>query len=169
MASDENDRAKTTLAELGEFAVIDQLVWGREQPPVVMVGPGDDAAVVLAADGRTVVSTDMLIEGGTSDWTGRPRATSAARPSPRTRPTSRPWVQRPLPSSSRSALPARRPVTTCSHCTTACGGGPQVRGGIAGGDLVAAPQWVISVTALGDLQFARPSSWTVPALVTRWR
>ena len=35
----------------------------REQPPVVVLGPGDDAAVVRAADGRTVVSTDMLVEG----------------------------------------------------------------------------------------------------------
>ena len=30
---------------------------------MVALGPGDDAAVVMAPDGRTVVSTDMLVEG----------------------------------------------------------------------------------------------------------
>ena len=60
MASEE---PATSLAGLGEFAVIDRLVAGRDQPPVVAVGPGDDAAVVVAADGKTVVSTDMLVEG----------------------------------------------------------------------------------------------------------
>ncbi len=58
MASEEHAE---TLAGVGEFAVIDRLVAGRDQPPSVAVGPGDDAAVVLAADGRTVVSTDMLV------------------------------------------------------------------------------------------------------------
>ena len=52
-----------SLAGLGEFAVIDRLIAGRDQPAVVAVGPGDDAAVVAAGDGRTVVSTDMLVEG----------------------------------------------------------------------------------------------------------
>ncbi len=60
MASDEPPE---TLAGVGEFAVIDRLVAGREQPDVVTLGPGDDAAVVSARDGATVVSTDMLVEG----------------------------------------------------------------------------------------------------------
>jgi thiamine-monophosphate kinase len=55
------DESPDTLAGLGEFAVIDRLVTGRDQPPEVALGPGDDAAVVSAADGRTVVSTDMLV------------------------------------------------------------------------------------------------------------
>ena len=55
--------ARRQLAGLGEFAVIDRLVAGREQPAAVAVGPGDDAAVVFAGDGRTVVSTDMLVAG----------------------------------------------------------------------------------------------------------
>ena len=51
-----------TLQQLGEFAVIDRLVRGRRQPAAVVLGPGDDAAVVSAADGRAVVSTDMLVQ-----------------------------------------------------------------------------------------------------------
>ena len=60
MASEEQ---ASSLAGLGEFAVIDRIVAGRNQPGIVAVGPGDDAAVVVARDGRTVVSTDMLVEG----------------------------------------------------------------------------------------------------------
>ena len=57
------DEPAETLAGVGEFAVIDRLVTGRDQPVTVALGPGDDAAVVVAADGRTVVSTDMLVAG----------------------------------------------------------------------------------------------------------
>ena len=56
------DGPGATLAESGEFAVIDRLVAGRCQPPWVPLGPGDDAAVISCPDGRTVVSTDMLVE-----------------------------------------------------------------------------------------------------------
>src|SRR5436190_5854227 len=57
------DEPAETLAGVGEFAVIDRLVAGRDQPATVVLGPGDDAAVVVAGDGRTVVSTDMLVAG----------------------------------------------------------------------------------------------------------
>ena len=57
------DEPVESLAGLGEFAIIDRLVAGRDQPAAVGVGPGDDAAVLVAGDGRTVVSTDMLVEG----------------------------------------------------------------------------------------------------------
>src|SRR6202023_368957 len=57
------DEAPETLAGVGEFAVIDRLVAGRDQPATVALGPGDDAAVVITGDGRTVVSTDMLVAG----------------------------------------------------------------------------------------------------------
>src|SRR3954454_19891672 len=57
------DEPAETLAGVGEFAVIDRLVAGRDQPATVVLGPGDDAAVVVAGDGRTVVSTDMLVQG----------------------------------------------------------------------------------------------------------
>ena len=47
------DEPAETLAGVGEFAVIDRLVAGRDQPATVVLGPGDDAAVVVAGDGRT--------------------------------------------------------------------------------------------------------------------
>jgi thiamine-monophosphate kinase len=157
MASDENDRAKTTLAGLGEFAVIDQLVRGREQPPVVLVGPGDDAAVVLSADGRTVVSTDMLVEGRhfRLDWS-TPRDVGR-----------KAIAQNAADIEAMGATPTAfviafgAPGQTSSDDAIALSDGMweearRFGAGIVGGDLVAAPQWVISVTVLGDLQFRDP-------------
>ena len=46
------DGSDPTLQQLGEFAVIDRLNAGRRWPAGVRVGPGDDAAVVDAPDGR---------------------------------------------------------------------------------------------------------------------
>ena len=60
MSSGDSD---PTLGDVGEFGVIEGLTRDRRQPDAVAVGPGDDAAVVMAADGRVAVSTDMLIEG----------------------------------------------------------------------------------------------------------
>ena len=40
-----------TLAQVGEFGVIGAIVAGRRQPATVTLGPGDDAAVITAADG----------------------------------------------------------------------------------------------------------------------
>ena len=54
--------SEPTLSQLGEFAVIARIVGGRTDPAGVRVGPGDDAAVIDAPDGRVVVSTDMLVE-----------------------------------------------------------------------------------------------------------
>ncbi|NBR60459.1 MAG: thiamine-phosphate kinase [Actinobacteria bacterium] len=52
-----------TLAELGESQAL-ALTIGRLIPgDFALVGPGDDAAVVSASDGRFVVTTDTMIEG----------------------------------------------------------------------------------------------------------
>lgn len=52
-----------TVGELGEFGVIQRISGRLSQGAAVLLGPGDDAAVLKAADGRVVVSTDLLIEG----------------------------------------------------------------------------------------------------------
>lgn len=149
MADDEHPE---TLAELGEFAVIDRLVEGREQPQAVLVGPGDDGAVVATADGRVVVSTDMLVEGRhfRLDWS-----------TPHD-------VGRKAIAQNAADIEAMGAVATAFVVAFGAPGGTagddalrlsdgmweEARtfgASIVGGDLVAAPQWVISVTALGDL------------------
>lgn len=153
----ESDEPKKTLAELGEFAVIDKMVRDREQPPVALVGPGDDAAVVLSADGRSVVSTDMLVEGRhfRLDWsTPRDIGRKAI-------------AQNAADIEAMGATPTAfvvafgAPGDTPADDAIALSDGMweearRFGAGIVGGDLVAAPQWVISVTVLGDLSFRAP-------------
>ncbi len=153
MASDEAE----TLAGTGEFAVIDRLVTGREQPAAVALGPGDDAAVVVAADGRTVVSTDMLVEGRhfRLDWStphdiGRKAIAQNAADIEAMGAHATAFVV-------AFGAPADTPTSQALELADGMWHEARLLGaGIVGGDLVSAPQWVISVTALGDLGGREP-------------
>ena len=149
MASDDPPE---TLAGVGEFAVIDRLVAGREQPDVVALGPGDDAAVVLARDGATVVSTDMLVEGThfRLDWStphdvGRKAIAQNAADIEAMGATATAFV---VAFGAPGGTPAAHAVELADGLWHEA---RLLDAGIVGGDLVTAPQWVISVTALGDL------------------
>jgi thiamine-monophosphate kinase len=52
-----------TVSDTGEFGLIKRITAGLTPAPTTLLGPGDDAALVRAPDGRVVVSTDLLIEG----------------------------------------------------------------------------------------------------------
>ena len=150
------ERAQT-LADLGEFVVIDRLVDGRAQASTVLVGPGDDAAVLASTDGRTVVSTDMLVEGRhfRRDWStphdvGRKAIAQNAADIEAMGATATAFVV---------AFGAPGDTLGDDVARLSDGMWEEARrfgAGIVGGDLVAAPQWVISVTALGDLGGRRP-------------
>jgi thiamine-monophosphate kinase len=51
-----------TARDVGEFGLIARVVERLGTSPSVLLGPGDDAAVVLAPDGRVVATTDVLVE-----------------------------------------------------------------------------------------------------------
>lgn len=151
------DEPAESMAGLGEFVVIDRLVAGRTQPAAVAVGPGDDAAVVAAPDGRTVVSTDMLVEGRhfRLDWSS-PRDVGR-----------KAIAQNAADIEAMGAVPTAfvvafgAPGHTPAANTVELADGMWeearlLRAGIVGGDLVSAPHWVISVTALGDLAGRAP-------------
>lgn len=53
----------TTLADVGEFGLIDALRPLFAQGDDVILGPGDDAAVLAVPTAQVVVSTDLLVEG----------------------------------------------------------------------------------------------------------
>ena len=146
------DCSDPTLQQLGEFAVLDRLITGRPNAVGVSVGPGDDAAVIDTPDGRVVVSTDMLVEGRhfRLDWSaahdvGRKAIAQNA--------------------ADIEAMGARvtafvvgfgAPASTSAAQVAELGDGmwaeaAALGAGIIGGDLVASPQWVVSVTVLGDL------------------
>jgi thiamine-monophosphate kinase len=154
MAPDERPR---TLADVGEFAVIDELVRGRPQPAAVTVGPGDDAAVLTAADGRIAVSTDMLVEGRhfRLDWStpydvGRKAIAQNAAD-----------IEAMGGAATGFVVGFGAPADTPAEMAFALSDGMwhearAVGAGVVGGDLVTAPQWVISVTVLGDLAGRAP-------------
>ena len=52
-----------TLAEVGEFGLIRELTGLFATDERVLIGPGDDAAVVRVRRGHAVVSTDLMVEG----------------------------------------------------------------------------------------------------------
>lgn len=146
-----------TLRELGEFAVIDRLVQGRTQPAVVELGPGDDAAVVAAPDGRTVISTDMLVQDRhfRLDWSsphdvGRKAIAQNAADIAA-------MGARPTAFVVSLGAPAHTPV---AEVTALLDGmweeAGRIGAGIVGGDMVRCPQWVVSVTVLGDLEGRPP-------------
>ena len=63
MIEDKNIQ-RTQLSDLGEFGLIERLTEGFEiKNASTIVGVGDDAAVMDFKDKKTVVSTDLLIEG----------------------------------------------------------------------------------------------------------
>lgn len=61
---------EATLADVGEFGLIEELTPLFAKGDQVLVGPGDDAAVLRIRQGHVVVSTDLLIEGRhfRTDW-----------------------------------------------------------------------------------------------------
>ncbi|MDY6870967.1 MAG: thiamine-phosphate kinase [Actinomycetota bacterium] len=146
-----------SLADVGEFAVIDALVRGRRLPPSVTLGPGDDAALVSFADGRTVVSTDMLVEDRhfRLDWStphdvGRKAIAQNAADAEAMGAAATAFVV-------AFGAPADTPAASALHLSDGMWEEATAMGaGIAGGDLVRAPQWVISVTVLGDLAGRTP-------------
>ena len=165
------DEPAETLAGVGEFAVIDRLVTGRDQPATVVLGPGDDAAVVVAGDGRTVVSTDMLVAGRhfRLDWStphdvGRKAIAQNAADIEAMGAQATAFVV---------AFGAPADTATSQALELADGMWHEARllgAGIVGGDLVSAPQWVISVTVLGDLGRSRAGAAAAArSQVTRWR
>ena len=54
--------ADATARDLGELRLVEQVLARLGTGPQVLVGPGDDAALVVAGDGRVVATTDVLVE-----------------------------------------------------------------------------------------------------------
>lgn len=154
MAADEPD---STLAGTGEFAVIDRLVRGRSQPASVTVGPGDDAAVVAAPDGRTVLCTDMLVQDRhfRLDWAtpsevGRKAIAQNAAD-----------IEAMGARATAYVVGFAAPADTATADAVGLADGmwqeaERTGAGVVGGDMVRAPLWVISVAAIGDLEGRDP-------------
>ncbi|MFF0487493.1 thiamine-phosphate kinase [Nocardia sp. NPDC004068] len=140
-----------TVRELGEFGLIARMNAGRAQGSNVVVGPGDDAAVIAAPAGRYVVTTDMLVQDRhfRLDWSS-PRDIGA-----------KAVAQNAADVVAMGAEPSAFVVSLACPPDTAVefvdglveGLWAEARragGSIAGGDVVSAPLLIVSVTAFGD-------------------
>ena len=149
---------RDTVGELGEFGLIDRITRGRPSTPHTVLGPGDDAAVINAPDGRVVASTDVLVEGVhfRLDWSTPEQVGRKA------------VAVNLADIAAVGAVPTGLLVGLACPPKTAVGvidelaGGMwaeanRARVGIVGGDIVGTDgSVVISVTALGDLQGRQP-------------
>ncbi|HEY0640642.1 MAG TPA: thiamine-phosphate kinase [Pseudonocardiaceae bacterium] len=146
-----------TIAELGEFGLIDRVTAGRTLPPGTIIGPGDDAAVVEVDGGRVVTTTDVLVEGvhfrldwSTPEQVGRKAiAVNLADVA----------AMGAVPVSLLVGLgaPASTPVTVITGLTDGMWREAQAaHAGIVGGDMVSAARLGGSVTAIGELHGVEP-------------
>ncbi|MEO6704164.1 MAG: thiamine-phosphate kinase [Jatrophihabitantaceae bacterium] len=146
-----------TVADLGEFGLIQRLTANLRQPASTVVGPGDDAAVLACADGRVVASTDLLLENRhfRRDWStandiGRKAAARnfadivamGAQPSAL-------LVGLAVPASLELSWLDGLLAGFAEECA-------EVGAGVVGGDVSEAELIVLAVTALGDLAGRSP-------------
>jgi thiamine-monophosphate kinase len=152
------------LADVGEFGLIDRFLialteTGVEPDPEhgVLVGPGDDAAVVAAPDGRVVVSTDVLVEGRhfRRDWSSgydvgvRAAAANLADIAA--------MGAHPTALTIGLAAPIDLPVAWTLELARGLAAEAAAGGAVVvGGDMVRSDTLVISVTALGRLDGRPP-------------
>lgn len=147
----------STIGDLGEFGLIARVTARFPETDDVILGPGDDGAIVSAADRRVVASTDVLVEGRhfRRDWS-RARdighkavAQNAADIAAMGARTTALLIG--------LAAPTDLPVCWAEEFTEGvreeCA---EVGCTVVGGDTVSSPTLTVSVTALGSLDGARP-------------
>jgi thiamine-monophosphate kinase len=141
-----------TVAGVGEFGLIDRVTARLTYGQSCLLGPGDDAAVVAAPDGRVVASTDVLVEGRhfRRDWSGardvghRAAAANLADIA----------AMGATPTALLVALcmPADLDLAWAEELADGLGAEAALVGAsVVGGDMSASPTLTIAVTALGDL------------------
>lgn len=146
-----------SVADLGEFGLIARVTRGRAQPSWTLLGPGDDAALVAAPDGRVVASTDVLVEGvhfrldwSTPEQVGRKAAAVNLADVA---------AMGAVPTALLVGLGCPRDTPADTAAGLAAGlwaEAERVGAGVVGGDVVSASAVVLSVTVLGSLDGRAP-------------
>ncbi|MDJ0378740.1 thiamine-phosphate kinase [Cryobacterium sp. PH31-L1] len=151
--------AAETLADLSEGAVLGRIFPRLPTAAAQLLGPGDDAAVIAAPDGRFVVTTDMMIQGPDfrlawstpHDLGWKAAATNLSDVAA--------MGARPTALVVAIAAPPSTPVAVlegiadglrdcCEALAPGCG--------VVGGDLSASDALTLAVTAFGDLEGRAP-------------
>ena len=156
MASDLPGPSRS-IGSLGEAGLLARLLPRMPAGPSALLGPGDDAAVVAAPDGRVVATADVLVEGRDfrRDWSSAADVGWKAA------------AQNLADVAAMGAVPTGLLVSLAAPddlevswlegladglaaCCARAGTG------VVGGDLSGAREVVVAVTALGDLQGRAP-------------
>jgi thiamine-monophosphate kinase len=145
------------VADLGEFGLIEALVSRFALTPDVLLGPGDDAAVVAAPDSRVVATSDVLVEGRhfRRDWSSAleiGRKAAAQNLADVVAMGARPTALL-LGLAAPPDLPAQWVLDLADGLAQECA---LVGATVVGGDVVRSDVVVLAVTALGDLEGREP-------------
>ncbi|HEX5511157.1 MAG TPA: thiamine-phosphate kinase [Actinomycetales bacterium] len=155
-AEERSDR-RPTLRDLGESGVLRRIFPLLPAGGHTLLGPGDDAAVVAAPDGRVVLTTDVMVEGRDfrRDWsTAQDVGAKAA-------------AQNLADIAAMGAVPTALVVALVAPLdldpdwvtglaeglADGCDG---TGTGVVGGDLTRGTELMVAITALGDLQGRAP-------------
>lgn len=146
-----------TLADIGEFGLIARVTRDRVQPAATLLGPGDDAALVAAPDGRVVACTDVLVDAvhfrldwSTPEQVGRKAAAANLADIA---------AMGAVPTALLVGLacPTDTPVATLEGLADGLWAEAGAAGvGVVGGDVASSATLVVSVTALGSLEGREP-------------
>ena len=152
------------LEELGEFGLIGRLTGGLELGPGVLVGVGDDAAVLLPTPShKLVATTDVLVEGldftaelsEPEDWGWK--AVAANLSDLAAMAAEARWLVIAL------TVPEATPVPILERVYAGVGEACRAYGvALVGGDVSAGPALSLAVTALGEAERPVPRSGARP-------
>lgn len=159
MGMSESSAARATMGEVSEREALRRIFPRLPGSAATLVGPGDDAAVLAAPDGRYVVTTDMMVHGpdfrlawsSPADLGWKAAATNLSDVA----------AMGAVPTALVVAIaaPATMPVAdleaiadgfrlACEELAPGCG--------VVGGDLSVSETLTFAVTAFGDLQGREP-------------
>jgi thiamine-monophosphate kinase len=148
-----------TLGSLGESAVLARIFPRLPAADAAILGPGDDAAVLAAPDGRYVVTTDTMVHGPDFRLAWSTPIELGWKAAATNLSDVAAMGARPTALVVAIVAPADTPVTTlegiadglreaCRELAPGCG--------VVGGDLSVSDTMVIAVTAFGDLEGRTP-------------
>ena len=144
--------AQNFLADVGEFGVIARITDGVTYSPRVLIGPGDDAALV-STERETLISVDVMVEGRhfRRDWSsamdvGRRAAAASLADIAAMGGVATAIV---VGFSAPEDLPAAWAAQCAAGLREECG---LVGAEVVGGDVTAAPVICVSVTAIGHAE-----------------
>ena len=150
---------RPTLAEVGEIAVLARIFPRLPEADAALLGPGDDAAVLAAPDGRYVVTTDLLVHGPDFRWEFSTPEDLGWKAAATNLSDVAAMGARPTALVVGLAAPSSTPVDVlesfadglrlaCAELAPGCG--------VVGGDLSTSDVFTVAVTAVGDLEGRAP-------------